>query len=38
LVVTVLLGVWILGEPLDWKAGVGIGLIVAGSILVSSPG
>ena len=37
LVVTALLGVWMLGEPLHWKAGVGIALVIAGSILVSSP-
>ena len=36
LVVTMMLAILFLGERLDWKAGVGVALIVAGSILASS--
>jgi transporter family protein len=34
--VTMLLGVWFLGEPVTWRGGVGIALVVCGAWLAAS--
>jgi len=36
LVVTMLLGAWLLGEELSWRTGVGVALMIAGALVVSS--
>ena len=36
LVVTMLLGAWLLGEQLSWRTGIGVALMVAGALVVSS--
>ena len=36
LIVTMLLGAWLLGEQVSWRTGVGVTLMVAGALVVAS--